>query len=593
MCPSKRRNVQSPSEAPDQILSAVQELRTQDDLPGKTRVFLSYSRHDNRMATWLRKELEAAGFEVFRDIESTLPGEEWWRRLSELIALADAIVYLMSPRSCASKVCVDEVEYSRTLNKRIFPAMIKTVDWREVPEGLAKIHSVYLTDPEKRESSVAKLVAAVQANIGWVREHTRLFDRARQWQAKGRSLAELLTGPALDEAERWLTQRPTLAEAPTNLHHDYITASRDAERAEQQQRLRESEEQRKILEEQRNRAEASFRAGLDVISGTQESIIESLSNTKGVTLATREKVTSILLQATERLKKANPDFYSSNVHMQFTGNEMHATASLAQIYIEQGEFSKAEATAKRAIELAESYYKDEYNPLQRRPGLHQIATLLASLGDIKFRQNKFEEAIKYLQDSVTLRERGVEYYSKSSDAADFRMALADALQRLSVVSLVSGSNVKALEAAERALELTEVIAATNPEDSPLRMTLAAMLNSVGDGLFVNGMLSEAKEKFQASYAIFDEMLKESPDNLFLIRWKSICLERFGNIKMEVKDFVGAARFFEEALGLKQQLVDADSSNTQFQEDFETISRKFESATRLAKRSSKERIRDKS
>jgi hypothetical protein len=56
------------------------------------------------MAGWLRKDLDVAGFEVFRDIDSTLPGEEWWRRLTDLIALADAVVFLMSVRSSASKV---------------------------------------------------------------------------------------------------------------------------------------------------------------------------------------------------------------------------------------------------------------------------------------------------------------------------------------------------------------------------------------------------------------------------------------------------------------------------------------------------------
>jgi hypothetical protein len=304
-----------------------------DDLSIKIRVFLSYSRHDQPMSDWLRQGLQAADIEVFRDIENTLPGEEWWRRLTGLIALADTVVFLMSPRSSASKVCADEIEYARSLNKRILPVVIENIDWRSVPEGLAKIHSVYITDPAKRESGFADVISAIKTNIDWVREHTRLLDRARQWQAKGRLSAELLTGPALEEAESWLTQRPPLTEGPTNLHQDYIKTSRDAERAEQERRLRESEEQRKLLQEQRDRAEANFRAGLDVISETHQRVIVGLSNTKGVSLATREAIILAMLQSTERLKNSAPDFYPSSVQQQLASNEMYPTAVLANIYI--------------------------------------------------------------------------------------------------------------------------------------------------------------------------------------------------------------------------------------------------------------------
>jgi hypothetical protein len=34
------------------------------------------------MADWLRRVLEAAGIEVFRDVDDTLPREERWRRLT-------------------------------------------------------------------------------------------------------------------------------------------------------------------------------------------------------------------------------------------------------------------------------------------------------------------------------------------------------------------------------------------------------------------------------------------------------------------------------------------------------------------------------
>jgi hypothetical protein len=58
----------------------------------KNPSFLSCSSHDQDIADWLHNEPDVAGLGVFRDIDNTLPGEEW-RRLTDLIALADAVVF--------------------------------------------------------------------------------------------------------------------------------------------------------------------------------------------------------------------------------------------------------------------------------------------------------------------------------------------------------------------------------------------------------------------------------------------------------------------------------------------------------------------
>src|SRR5690348_7364600 len=73
----------------------------------RAKAFISYSRADAAFAIGLCQELEARGIEVLRDVEDTLPGEEWWQRLQSLIASADAIVFVLSRRSVESKVCRD------------------------------------------------------------------------------------------------------------------------------------------------------------------------------------------------------------------------------------------------------------------------------------------------------------------------------------------------------------------------------------------------------------------------------------------------------------------------------------------------------
>ncbi len=192
-----------------------------------TRVFLSYSRRDEHFAVWLRKGLEERGVEVFRDVDDTLPGEQWWSRLQGLIASADTIVFVLSPRSAASTVCRSEVEYAESLNKRIFPAVIEGVDWSVVPQGLAARHSIFFNDEGTYAPTLDTLVSALQTDLGWVREHTRLHERAKAWDAQSRLRHELLSGRALSEAENWLATQPKTAQAPTGLHREYVKASRD------------------------------------------------------------------------------------------------------------------------------------------------------------------------------------------------------------------------------------------------------------------------------------------------------------------------------------------------------------------------------
>src|SRR6267154_1418725 len=119
-------------------------MHEQGEMHTTTRVFLSYSRKDQVIAVALRKALEEGGVEVFRDIDDTFVGEEWWVRLMELIARADAIIFLLSPESARSPTCAKEVDHAQGQGKRILSAVLADVDWTAAPPGLSKIHSADL-----------------------------------------------------------------------------------------------------------------------------------------------------------------------------------------------------------------------------------------------------------------------------------------------------------------------------------------------------------------------------------------------------------------------------------------------------------------
>ena len=192
----------------------------------KSQIFLSYSRQDNEHADWFSRQLEKRGIRVFRDVDDTLPSEEWWARLQSLIINADTVLFLLSPHSAESNVCRDEVEFARSLNKRIFPVVIADVNWTAVPEGLAKLHATFFLESDSYEKSFQILINALLTDIEWVREHTVLLERAQTWKQKQRPKAELLSGSRLAEAESWLASQPGQGTPPTALHNEFIQASR-------------------------------------------------------------------------------------------------------------------------------------------------------------------------------------------------------------------------------------------------------------------------------------------------------------------------------------------------------------------------------
>lgn len=202
---------------------------------GKLKVFISYSRADTKFADELVAGLEYdGGFEVGIDRHAINEGEAWEERLRALIVGADTIVFVLSPASAASKVCQWEVEEAVRNSKRILPVLAKPVGDIPVPPALAALNYVRF-DPEADGTArsfmagMAALRNALRTDLSWLREHTRLMERAAEWNRARRVANRLLTGEDIATAKAWLDKKPQYAPDPTELHRDFIKASAEAE----------------------------------------------------------------------------------------------------------------------------------------------------------------------------------------------------------------------------------------------------------------------------------------------------------------------------------------------------------------------------
>jgi TPR repeat protein len=213
---------------------------------GKLRVFVSYSRDDLDFSDQLDAALNAYGFECIIDRQDISGGEDWKRRLGNLISEADTVVFVLSPTSARSEICAWEVEEAARLGKRILPVNCRPLNGASPPPRLRDLHYIFFhADPKAPGSGfgtgLAKLVAALNSDFDWLREHTRYLQRATEWDRGGRPANRLLSGDDIADAKAWLARRPKNAPEPTALHLDFIRASEEEAEAR-------SSAQRKQLE---------------------------------------------------------------------------------------------------------------------------------------------------------------------------------------------------------------------------------------------------------------------------------------------------------------------------------------------------------
>jgi hypothetical protein len=156
----------------------------------KLNVFISYSRDDLTFADQLDEALLPCGFAATLDRHGIEGGEDWRRRLHSLIRDADTVVFVLSPSSAGSEVCAWEVEEAARLGKRIIPVLCRPLDGASPPPRLADLNYIFFYAESKSPKSgfgsgLARLVSALNTDLDWLREHTRLLLRASEWDEGG------------------------------------------------------------------------------------------------------------------------------------------------------------------------------------------------------------------------------------------------------------------------------------------------------------------------------------------------------------------------------------------------------------------------
>lgn len=183
-------------------------------------------------------------------------GEDWWHEIRAGIRSSDNFLFIISKASLSSFMCHLKIHYARNNNKRIIPLILSGT---KIDDGIAAIPEIKLaslnekmlkgakfTDIVKENEFVIKsrqwrivadadeptsvlqdLLTTFNTDYAWVAEHTRIQNRASEWEDNVRENSFLLEGKELKNAANWLSQSAERkGPPPTSLQNEYIHESK-------------------------------------------------------------------------------------------------------------------------------------------------------------------------------------------------------------------------------------------------------------------------------------------------------------------------------------------------------------------------------
>ena len=189
-------------------------------------VFISYSRRDIDFVRHLFDQLKARDREAWADWQDIPPTADWLAEIYHGIEAADSFLFIISPDSVASEICTLEIEHAVKHNKRLVPVVWKEVEDNQVHSAMTAHNWVFLRQEDDFEANFELLVGALDTDLEYLREHTRLLTLAIDWDKNQRRRSAGLRGQELQTAEGWLAQSGSKDPQPTALHREYLTFSR-------------------------------------------------------------------------------------------------------------------------------------------------------------------------------------------------------------------------------------------------------------------------------------------------------------------------------------------------------------------------------
>lgn len=524
----------------------------------RPKVLVSYSRADKVFADELVDALEYSGFEVTIDRQSIMEGEDWKLRLGELIADADTVVFLLSSDSAESPICAWEVTEAQRMAKRILPVLCRPLAGVSPPAPLSALNYVRFDEPHSFMKGLRALVRALNSNLDWLREHTRLLGRAREWESAGRPQNRLLSGSDIDDARAWALRRPNDAPELTQLHFDFIRMSehREAEKASAE---------RKRLEEmavaQTEREHALRAAELAQLEKAKESRRVVKRTVAGLIVAVTFALAASFAGIYAFHKKNEAQERAAEARNRLHGVIEAAHGFAAQTASLARQTGIPAKTVIRLLEQAESALLKLNDEGVDDPLLFdRIGTVWLEFARSYRLLGNRDAWWSRTDETVALMRRQLRVHP-----ADVMLSrgLGIALHEMGETYRDKGDAVTAMRILHEAIEVQNKLTILQPENAQLNRELASTYSTTGSVALLGDDFEDSLANFKDALRIRTRIVELEPENKDALLEMSIAQIGVGVIYHEHDDYATAIEIYGEARKVREFLCDMEPNNPTF------------------------------
>jgi tetratricopeptide (TPR) repeat protein len=527
-----------------------------EQAPDRLKVFISYSRRDLEAADQIVAALEERGFAVTIDRRDLPYGEEWLKELADFIFNADTVVWLVSPNSVQSKACKWELSEVRALNKRLIPVAIAPVPFEDVPEALGRIHFLPAVGPFSLTQHLDALEQTLHTDRQWIKEHTRLADRARQWIARGRPGALLLRGSALKDAESWQDRRPATAPAPSDEILALMLASRRAATVRQRQIVAISVSAAIFATAlaaaaawQWWRAETTYAAARGTVSDLIDELAVGMQSIEGMRVATINRS----LDVVQKLVGDLQDKSGGDPLLEAVRATMFY--QFAKTYQRVQDRSSAIKASDRSLTIREALLSKDPRNEAWRWGMVEGLQLA---GDLERERNDPKRAREYYERASS---EAAILTEKNAGESKYAVMLSQVLVRLGDLDRAERNNTAAKGRYQQAYQRTSAAVRQSHGAVPvdLQRELSWNYNKLGDVETAIGNFPEALAQYEKGLCVREALSAGAPEQTEWRRDVSWTFERMAGAQARTGELQKALVSQFGSLAIRRRLVATDSS----------------------------------
>ncbi len=192
-------------------------------------IFISYSHKDTDFVNTLNTRLSEQEYQTWGDWK--IPGaNDWEKEIHHAIEQTNTFIFVITQNSVESIECRKEADYAHQYGKRIIPILHQDIqNFDELHPAVKRHQFINFRAVDNFELSFQELTTAIQRDLEYARLHTRLLQRALEWDRGSRDESFLIRGKDLEIVRQKLVENASKEPKISPLQSEFVLTSGKAE----------------------------------------------------------------------------------------------------------------------------------------------------------------------------------------------------------------------------------------------------------------------------------------------------------------------------------------------------------------------------